>query len=837
MHMRWILAASALAISTSAFGEEAAPAAPGASAQNSIGDIVVTARRREESSLKVPVAVTAFGAEALRSKSINTQDDLVSHTASLTITPQSGRREQGAFFMRGQGQTYGSQPGVITYVDEVPSFQQALLGSNATFFDLSSIQVLKGPQGTLFGRSTTGGAVLLTSARPTNDLSGNLQASYGNYNAVDIQGALNVPIIKDKVLLRVAGDFVRRHGYTVSSVTGQDQDNRHRESFRVSLLVKPVDGIENLLIFSGQNIKENNTGIVMGGFNTTWTPGGGLKPYLSNNVQTIGLFCGAGIAGSVATGNQAAVLGCPGISRLTALWGTPNAATGVFPATGGLVNSILAEQARIAAGGSIRQNADPFLTSTVGNQQNITNTTTLHQDGVGVLGDITVKNIFATNRVGRADSVWDLSAVGAAVAYNTFNIINGALVTQPNAQDFFQNFSDEFQVQGHTKLMDWSVGYYYNFQKIPFSLAPLFRTFATALNRVSPFGLPDPSGKVVFDNRSTDKGVYAQATVHPFEGASITGGIRRSNYTQAQLNATQAYDPAHPENGFIWGTSAAVPYVNQGATSYNFAADYKPMDGMLVYVASRRGFKPGGINAGNGSTFLPEIVTDYEAGVKYAWRGPIAGRITLDGYTSKYANVQRNFTIANPSGAGVLTGISNIAAATIKGVEFESELRVGPKLTVGLNASYTDAKYTDWKDDFGGDYDAAGNVYHNINTPFMNTPKFTWSLNARYLLIDQANLGQVSVSGNYYHQSWVNLDDSIMQDPLHRGGQKAYGTLNLRADWSNVAGKPVDLFLNATNVADQVHLVGATNLLVAAGPLGVIYGEPRMVTGGVRVHF
>ena len=67
--------------------------------------------------------------------------------------------------------------------------------------------------------------------------------------------------------------------------------------------------------------------------------------------------------------------------------------------------------------------------------------------------------------------------------------------------------------------------------------------------------------------------------------------------------------------------------------------------------------------------------------------------------------------------------------------------------------------------------------------------------------------------------------------------RRTYGTLNLRADWSNVAGKPVDLFLNATNVADQVHLVGATNLLVAAGPLGVIYGEPRMVTGGVRVHF
>ncbi len=832
---------SALAFAAPAFADEQAPAAAGASAQNSIGDIVVTARRREESSLKVPVSVTAFGAETLRNKSINTPEDLIAHTPGLTLYSGNAQRSDGYFFIRGQGATYGSQPGVITYINEVPVYELPSQGTTAQFFDLSGVQVLKGPQGTLFGRSTTGGAVLLTSQRPTNDLGGNLEVRFGNYNYKEVLGALNVPIIKDKLLLRVAGDFVRRTGFTQSNASnqyiqasGQDLDDKHREYYRVSLLAKPVDGIENLLIFSGQDVNEHGGSVVLKEFNPLWTSPVNFGPPFG--VVNVPFYNPGSPLTQGVVGGLCAAISAPGaVAACTAQ------RLGMIS---NLVNGTNAELARLAAGGSVRQTDIPQALHQINNAKNITNTTTLHQDGVGVLGDITIKNIFATNAVGTSAANWELSGVGAAAAYNGWNVVNGAVVPYSgDSQAFFQNFSDEFQVQGHSKLLDWTVGYYYSFKKVPSSVGNFFTTFGNALNAYAP--LPSPNGQFALNVRSADKGVYAQGTLHPFEGASITAGVRRSNYSQEQTNAQMVFAPG----GFTPSpTTVALPYLNQGATSYNFAADYKPMNGMLVYATTRRGFKPGGINQYPATnfpafqpSFSPEIITDYEAGVKYAWRGPIAGRVSLAGFTDQYSNIQRNFTYTLPGGSGgVFTQVQNIAAGSIKGFELESEFRIGSKLTVGANAAYTDAKYTSWPGSQTTVPTAAfplGVTTQNVNKAFTNTPKFTWSINARYLLIDEPTLGQVAVSGNYYHQSFAVVDDAFYEDPEHNGAQKAYGLLNLRADWTNVAGKPFDLFVNGTNVANKTVKVGAAGLLSAVGYMGLIYNEPRMVSGGVRVHF
>ena len=857
------LMTSALAFTTPAFADEAAPAA-GASAANAFSDIVVTARRREESSLKVPVSVTAFGAETLRTKSINAQEDLAAHTPGLSLVSGNAQRSDGNFFIRGQGQTYGSQPGVITYMNEVPAFNISYLGTTAQFFDLSNIQVLKGPQGTLFGRSTTGGAVLLTSQRPTNDLGGNLQVSYGNYNAINIQGAVNVPIIKDKVLLRVAGDFTRRKGFTTSLASGQDLDDKHRESWRVSLLVKPVDGIENLTIVSGQDVNEHGGSTVLAEFNPDWTT--------SVNFAGIGAKLQGAADAFYAPGKPLANPGTyaflSGKASLFTGYGTQdvplyqsgNLYTGALlgvtcnfnpVCTGqrvGEINSLVgatnAELARVGAGGSIRLTAIPQRLNMAGVFQNITNTTTFRQDGAGVLGDVTIKNIFSTNRVTNPHADWELSGVGGAWANNGLNASNGTLVPYTaGSQDFLQNFTDEFQIQGHKKILDWTVGYYYSFQKVPSTIGALFGTFNNATNNNQP--IPASSGQFAFNKRASDKGVYAQGTLHPFEGASITAGIRRSNYTQSQDNAVEVFTGGT----YVPGALVPNPYVNQAATSYNFAADYKPMDGMLVYATTRRGFKPGGVNPAASvafpefkANFEPEIVTDYEAGVKYAWRGPVAGRVSAAVYDTEYSGIQRNATYALPGGAGVFTQVENAAQGRIQGFELESEFRY-QKLTVGLNAAYTKAHYTTWEGcgetniwTGSGNTCAVGDIA-NVAAPFTNTPKFTYSISAKYLVIDEAAIGQVSVSGNWYHQSFDVVDDNYIQDPQLNGGQKAYGLLNLRVDWNNVVGKPIDLFLNATNVANKVYKVGTADLYKAIGYVANIYGEPRMVSGGVRVHF
>jgi len=101
--------------------------------------------------------------------------------------------------------------------------------------------VLKGPQGTLFGRSTTGGAVLLTPRAPSGEFDGFAEMSLGNYAAKEITGAINVPILDDRIALRVASNYSYHKGYARSLTTGEDLNDRDRSSFRVSLLVRPTE--------------------------------------------------------------------------------------------------------------------------------------------------------------------------------------------------------------------------------------------------------------------------------------------------------------------------------------------------------------------------------------------------------------------------------------------------------------------------------------------------------------------------------------------------------------------------------------------------------------------
>src|SRR5471032_1038698 len=164
-------------------------------------EIVVTARRKEEKLQSVPVAVTAFTSADIQNKQIESSSDLQHFVPSLMSSQQS--RDEQVFYLRGQGPNGGSggSPGVIAYFSEVP-----FTGSGpGIYFDLGNLQVLRGPQGTLFGQNTTGGAVLFEPMHPTNNYEGYVQMTLGNYNREGVEAAVNIPIIADKLLVRVAG--------------------------------------------------------------------------------------------------------------------------------------------------------------------------------------------------------------------------------------------------------------------------------------------------------------------------------------------------------------------------------------------------------------------------------------------------------------------------------------------------------------------------------------------------------------------------------------------------------------------------------------------------------
>ena len=222
-----------------------------------LGEIVVTARRHEESLQDVPISVNVLDEEALAERNITNGNDLAQ--ASPGLSGANGfSRSQILFTIHGQGEIYGIQnPGVVPYYAEAAEFSPYL-------YDLSSVQVLKGPQGTLFGKNTTGGAVLLTPKKPEDTYGGFFVQRLGEYSRNDQEFGFGgpVPFLQDVLSFRVAGQVLRRDGYTKNLANGDDLDNEHRESFRGSLVFRPLEGLENYTIYQYDHANENGAGDV-----------------------------------------------------------------------------------------------------------------------------------------------------------------------------------------------------------------------------------------------------------------------------------------------------------------------------------------------------------------------------------------------------------------------------------------------------------------------------------------------------------------------------------------------------------------------------------------------
>ena len=226
---------------------EAAPA-PADTETVGEGDILVTARRTTERLQDVPISVTAFSSEALTSRSVDTLDQIAKYTPNIRFdgaAALSGGNYNATVFIRGVGQNdfaIFSDPGVGFYVDDV--YYARSIGSVLDAVDLDSVQVLRGPQGTLFGKNTIGGAVLITTGQPNlQDLSGKIEGTYGSFNRIDAKGYVNIPIVSDRVALRISGSSIHRDGYVKRLVDGGTEGNRNADSIRAKLRIKATDDL------------------------------------------------------------------------------------------------------------------------------------------------------------------------------------------------------------------------------------------------------------------------------------------------------------------------------------------------------------------------------------------------------------------------------------------------------------------------------------------------------------------------------------------------------------------------------------------------------------------
>lgn len=235
-------------------------------------DIVVTAERRNTSLQKTPIAVTALSGAIIAEKQIYGLRDLQSLVPSFRAGDNQGVAQ---FTVRGIGSSAvvtGSEGPVAVNLNEV--YISRPVAQLAGLYDVSAIEVLRGPQGTLYGRNATAASINITTARPTGDLEGFLRLTVGNYGALRLEGAVGGAIINDKLLVRTSGFRETRNGYGVNVVTGSQIDDKDAYGLRGTLIFQPSDGIKATLIGEYYNQADNSGGLhYFGAAGLTGLPG------------------------------------------------------------------------------------------------------------------------------------------------------------------------------------------------------------------------------------------------------------------------------------------------------------------------------------------------------------------------------------------------------------------------------------------------------------------------------------------------------------------------------------------------------------------------------------
>lgn len=593
--------------------------------------IIVTARRVEERLLTVPIAVSAIAGKDLDRLQIRTTDDLAVRTPGLQLAPDPQRSNN--FTIRGIARTNQGDPGVVVYVAEVP---QDIYGS-APLFDLQSVQVLKGPQGTLFGKNSVGGAVLLVPQRPTREFEGYAAARFGNYSAREFTGTVNVPL-SDKIAIRVAGRITRRSAL-VDNVAGPDVDTQHRQAGRLSLLIQPTDSIENYTIGDIYTSSEYMPGVA----GILQTVANCPQSFVACIYDGIGKPLSAAVAEQDALGKDAVALPRVGKSTLR-VWG-------------------------------------------------VANHTTID------LGGLTIKNILSYRKV-RQHIRSDNDGFRYALFESVQPEMHNRQFTE-ELQLRGRAFSDRldwviggFYLHNRDTTVDSSATF---FGEVPSGFG--FPTTPVIGDRGLVSKSRALYGQVTYDLSGITQGLKITGGLrHTWDKRRFRGANFDAVRDPSTCRNRIASGPNAGE--YLSGTDplTCIRTLNASfqAFSWNANLEYQLSPDTFVYATTRRGYKSGSFNTiAIGRDLLsyePETLTDFEMGFKAQGRmGGMRYNLSTAAFAGRYKGVQ---SLVSRFDDGVFGSfVVNSGNATIKGFEVEASVTPVTGLDIGGYYTVTDSKY------------------------------------------------------------------------------------------------------------------------------------------------
>jgi iron complex outermembrane receptor protein len=800
-------------------------------------DIVVTARRVEERLQDVPISMTVFTQQAITDRNIVSGKDLTTYTPSLSSNSQFGN-DNSTFSLRGFVQDLFTSPSVGVYFADVIAPRGAgtlQAGDGAgpgSFFDLQNVQVLKGPQGTLFGRNTTGGAILLVPQKPTGRFEGYVEGSVGNYDMRRLQAVVNVPL-SDTARLRVGVDRMTRDGYlnNISGVGSPDMGDTDYVAARASFVADLTPNLENYTILS---------------YSRSNTNGQSTKITSCDPDKLIGR-AGSGLG-------------------LTAQGIRPNGID--FIPVGYMCQQ---QMAREAATGNFYtvSNSMPNAGSVMDQWQIINTTTWKVSDNLTVKNIVSYAELYNELRVAPFGNYYiipsqaELDAAGVAVTtpagfvgqgigfQNIGQKANGALNHQ-------STFTEELQFQGVMldDRLNWQAGAYLELaEPLDFYVGNANSSFAICpdLPNVQcspPYGVLSNLNTEQRRIRYRDLGLYVQASYNITEKLKFTGGIR---YTDDLSQAvSQGFTSRFLSNGLRISTGCAntdttlaqdcILNLRQRSSAPTWLVnfDYKPTDDILLYAKWSRGYRQGSVNARGlspNNKFGEEKVEAYEVGAKTSWRGAVPGYLNIAGFYNDFSDQQIIVSIIN-SNSTTNSLVCNCATSRIYGLELDGSISPVEGLQLSGAFAYLNTKITGFTPPPMPSPSAAGGdgvtPWRVITAPSVGsrltlTPRYKATGTAAYTLPLPESVGSVTASAT------VTYTSSYLSQYASRAGIDAITLLNLNLNWTNVAGGPVDLGLFATNVTKQKYYTYQNDLYNDVGFTSATVGEPRMY--GLRLKY
>lgn len=782
-----------LAIGSAAWAQDAAKES------TLMGDIVVTAQKRNQNLQDVGIAVTALSGEQLTTLGLTTSTDIARMSSNVSISGSYGG-QMSQFTIRGVTQNDFNdhvESVIAIYVDDAYVAMQQ--GQTFGMFDLDRVEVLKGPQGTLFGRNATGGLVHFITKRPTEQFDGFIDASYGSYDNVRVEGAMGGPLT-DGLRVRLSGLYERWDGYI---------RNKFPEETFVPANLQP-----NL-----HSVTLPGSGSDLAGMKYNWALRGQIEADLSDNILLwVSAFYGKSAAstGPYQQTPTVAMFDAAG-NHVNTIHASPTETCEAIQ-VGACVNGLFDHDANairerpgadffgyLDPDGSDRTTSSDYAFDDVNRFKTYGATGRLSVD----MGDITLTSISDYKKF-KKDFSLDLEA-GPVNQFFWHGIAD------------VDSFSQELRLNGNSGPLNWVTGGYF-----------------LTINNHSVHGigaLPDSAFPIaswdqprIAHLKSKSYSLFGQLEYEVTDKFTLIGGLRASREKKDYAFEVRFVFPNDDGDPFHWDYEPAIdfPGFSQGLYtakssetlwSWKAQANYKPNNDLLLYLGVTQGAKAGSYNAGgpplpaSDIPYKPEKLISYEAGVK----STLLNRRLRFNAAAFYYDYQ-NYQAARWLGFSSL--IIN-ADAYLYGAEAELAASFTDDLEGSLNIGFQKNKVKN--------VPVAGELR---DTHVTFAPEWTLSALLRYTVPTNVAGGSLAfqVDGNYQSKVWQNLNNF---DANHLD---SWGIVNASIDWT-AADDRLRVSVFARNLFDKVYDTVGFDLSQICGCNLMAQGKPRWLGVQARYNF